>query len=160
MVYFVLTSLPKYHDVFDVMLSEMWSGASCGIPLLCCRSSDYITGGPSAHSDQSLWFERVRVLPLPQLLHRHITRVSIFFLFVFQTRKRNFGISYLSRDWSGAEMYLSLLSDGDLDAAFVSSAKPVLQLKMDIKPSEESKTSSVSPKQASGTKRSTIKYNR
>ncbi|XP_010767247.1 TBC1 domain family member 25-like, partial [Notothenia coriiceps] len=52
--------------------------------------------------------------------------------------KQNFGISYLSRDWSGAEMYLSLLSDGDLDAAFVSSAKPVLQLKMDIKPSEES----------------------
>ncbi|KAJ4933783.1 hypothetical protein JOQ06_006594 [Pogonophryne albipinna] len=52
--------------------------------------------------------------------------------------KRNFGISYLSRDWSGAEMYLSLLSDGDLDAAFVSSAKPVLQLKMDIKPLEES----------------------
>lgn len=46
-------------------------------------------------------------------------------------------------------MYLSLLSDGDLDAAFVSSAKPVLQLKMDIKPLEESKTSSVSPKQAS-----------
>uniref|UniRef100_A0A667X279 TBC1 domain family, member 25 n=1 Tax=Myripristis murdjan TaxID=586833 RepID=A0A667X279_9TELE len=52
--------------------------------------------------------------------------------------KRNFGISYLSRDRSGAEMYLSLLSDWDLDVAFVSAAKPYLQLKMDIKPSEDS----------------------
>ncbi|XP_053705148.1 TBC1 domain family member 25 [Synchiropus splendidus] len=52
--------------------------------------------------------------------------------------KRNFGISYLSRDRTGAEMYLSLLSDWDLDAAFVSAAKPYLQLKMDIKPSEDS----------------------
>lgn len=38
----------------------------------------------------------------------------------------------------GAEVYLSLLSDWDLDAAFVSAAKPYLQLKMDIKPSEDS----------------------
>ncbi|XP_026187923.1 TBC1 domain family member 25 isoform X2 [Mastacembelus armatus] len=52
--------------------------------------------------------------------------------------KRNFGISYLSRDRSDAEMYLSLLSDWDLDVAFVSAAKPHLQLKMDIKPSEDS----------------------
>lgn len=52
--------------------------------------------------------------------------------------KRNFGISYLSRDRSGVEVYLSLLSDWDLDAAFVSAAKPHLQLKMDIKPSEDS----------------------
>uniref|UniRef100_UPI003AABF4DC TBC1 domain family member 25 isoform X1 n=1 Tax=Centroberyx gerrardi TaxID=166262 RepID=UPI003AABF4DC len=52
--------------------------------------------------------------------------------------KRNFGISYLSRDRSGVEMYLSLLSDWDLDVAFVSAAKPYLQLKMDIKPSEDS----------------------
>ncbi|XP_026224228.1 TBC1 domain family member 25 [Anabas testudineus] len=52
--------------------------------------------------------------------------------------KRNFGISYLSRDRSGAEMYLSLVSDWDLDVAFVSAAKPYLQLKMDIKPSEDS----------------------
>lgn len=52
--------------------------------------------------------------------------------------KRNFGISYLSRDRSGAEMYLPLLSDCDLDLAFVSAAKPYLQLKMDIKPSEDS----------------------
>ncbi|XP_040008552.1 TBC1 domain family member 25 [Xiphias gladius] len=52
--------------------------------------------------------------------------------------KRNFGISYLSRDRSGAEIYLSLMSDWDLDVAFVSAAKPYLQLKMDIKPSEDS----------------------
>ncbi|KAK3539926.1 hypothetical protein QTP70_019572 [Hemibagrus guttatus] len=52
--------------------------------------------------------------------------------------KRNFGISYLSRDRMGAEVYLSLMSDWDLDAAFVSAAKPYLQLKMDIKPSEDS----------------------
>ncbi|KAL4646242.1 TBC1 domain family member 25 [Arapaima gigas] len=52
--------------------------------------------------------------------------------------KRNFGISYLSRDHVGAEVYLSLLSDWDLDAAFVSAAKPYLQLKIDIKPSEDS----------------------
>ncbi|KAM6925388.1 TBC1 domain family member 25 [Xenentodon cancila] len=52
--------------------------------------------------------------------------------------KRNFSISYLSRDRSGVEMYLSLLSDWDLDIAFVSAAKPFLQLKMDVKPSEDS----------------------
>lgn len=47
-------------------------------------------------------------------------------------------MSYLSRDRSGSETYLSLLSDWDLDVAFVSAAKPYLQLKMDIKPSEDS----------------------
>ncbi|CAL8369231.1 unnamed protein product [Lota lota] len=52
--------------------------------------------------------------------------------------KRNFGISYLSRDRSGVEMYMSLLSDSDLDAAFASAAKPYLELKIDIKPSEDS----------------------
>uniref|UniRef100_A0A3Q3G0B5 TBC1 domain family, member 25 n=1 Tax=Kryptolebias marmoratus TaxID=37003 RepID=A0A3Q3G0B5_KRYMA len=52
--------------------------------------------------------------------------------------KRNFNISYLSRDRSGVEVYLSLLSDWDLDVAFMSAAKPFLQLKMDVKPSEDS----------------------
>uniref|UniRef100_A0A1A7WC50 TBC1 domain family, member 25 n=1 Tax=Iconisemion striatum TaxID=60296 RepID=A0A1A7WC50_9TELE len=52
--------------------------------------------------------------------------------------KRNFSISYLSRDRSGVETYLSLLSDWDLDVAFMSAAKPFLQLKMDVKPSEDS----------------------
>lgn len=73
--------------------------------------------------------------------------VSNLLLFVFQTRKRNFGISYLSRDRSGAELYQSLVSDWDLDVAFVSAAKPYLQLKMDIKPPEDSKNTSVSLKQ-------------
>lgn len=36
-------------------------------------------------------------------------------------------------------MYLSLASDWDLDVAFLSAAKPYLQLKMDIKSSEDSK---------------------
>lgn len=52
--------------------------------------------------------------------------------------KHNFGISYLSRDQNGAEVYLSLSSDWDLDMAFVSAAKPYLQLKMDIKAPEDS----------------------
>ncbi|XP_057686355.1 TBC1 domain family member 25 isoform X2 [Corythoichthys intestinalis] len=52
--------------------------------------------------------------------------------------KRNFEVSYMSRGVSVAEMYLSLVSDGDLDAAFASAAKPYLQLKMDVKPSEDS----------------------
>lgn len=36
-------------------------------------------------------------------------------------------------------MYLSLASDWDLDVAFLSAAKPYLQLKMEIKSSEDSK---------------------
>ncbi|XP_077464422.1 TBC1 domain family member 25 isoform X2 [Stigmatopora argus] len=52
--------------------------------------------------------------------------------------KRNFEVSYMSRGVNVAEMYLSLMSDGDLDAAFASAAKPYLQLKMDVKPSEDS----------------------
>lgn len=55
------------------------------------------------------------------------------------SRRHSFGISFLSRDRSGAEMYLSLASDWDLDVAFLSAAKPYLQLKMDIKSSEDSK---------------------
>jgi len=57
-------------------------------------------------------------------------------------------MSYLSRDRSGAEMFLPLLSDWDLDLAFVSAAKPYLQLKMDVKPSEDSKSASVKWKYA------------
>ena len=73
-----------------------------------------------------------------------VSHLFLFFFFSFQTRKRNFGISYLSRDRCGAEMYLSLLSDWDLDVAFVNASKPYLQLKVDIKPSEDSKNISVS----------------
>lgn len=64
------------------------------------------------------------------------------FKYLSWIRKRNFSVGYLSRDRSGAEMYLSLVSDWDLDVAFVSAARPFLQLKMDIKPSEDSKNTS------------------
>lgn len=127
----------------------MWWGSSCGVSLLCSWSADNITGGPAAHTYQSLWFEWVRVITgkdtkaIKVCPNKHHI-VCPHFLFIFQTRKRNFGISYLSRDQSGAEMYLSLVSDWDLDVAFVSAAKPYLQLKMDIKPSEDSKNTCVS----------------
>ncbi|XP_053149497.1 TBC1 domain family member 25 isoform X1 [Hemicordylus capensis] len=52
--------------------------------------------------------------------------------------KKNFGISYLGRDKQGQETYLSLLSDWDLGMAFAGASKPYLQLKIDIKPSEDS----------------------
>ncbi|KAK1150553.1 TBC1 domain family member 25-like [Acipenser oxyrinchus oxyrinchus] len=69
--------------------------------------------------------------------------------------KRNFGISYLSRDRQGVELYLSLLSDWDLDAAFLSASKPYLQLKIDIKPAEDSPLLEdwdiISPKDVIGT---------
>ncbi|XP_042311173.1 TBC1 domain family member 25 isoform X2 [Sceloporus undulatus] len=53
-------------------------------------------------------------------------------------RKKNFAISYLGRDKQGQEAYLSLLSDWDLGMAFAGASKPYLQLKIDIKPSEDS----------------------
>ncbi len=125
-------------------LSEMWWRASCGVSLFCCRSSDNISGGPAAHSDPSLWFERVSVISLAQPQRQTSSCVWAFSLFfLLQTRKRNFGISYLSRNRSSAEVYLSLMSDWDLDVAFVSAANPYLLLKMDIKPSEDSKNTSL-----------------
>ncbi|XP_002762882.1 TBC1 domain family member 25 isoform X1 [Callithrix jacchus] len=52
--------------------------------------------------------------------------------------KKNFGISYLGRDRLGQEAYLSLLSDWDLSTAFAAASKPYLQLRVDIRPSEDS----------------------
>ncbi|XP_006903157.1 PREDICTED: TBC1 domain family member 25-like [Elephantulus edwardii] len=52
--------------------------------------------------------------------------------------KKNFGISYLGRDRLGQEAYLSLLSDWDLSTAFATASKPYLQLRIDIRPSEDS----------------------
>ncbi|XP_064632249.1 TBC1 domain family member 25-like isoform X2 [Lineus longissimus] len=49
----------------------------------------------------------------------------------------NFTISYLSKDDHGREVYTSLLSDWDLDAAFLSASDPCLRLKVDLKPFEE-----------------------
>ncbi|XP_008569675.1 PREDICTED: TBC1 domain family member 25-like isoform X1 [Galeopterus variegatus] len=51
--------------------------------------------------------------------------------------KKNFGISYLGRDRLGQEIYLSLLSDWDLSVAFATACKPYLQLRVDIRPSED-----------------------
>ncbi|XP_041037377.1 TBC1 domain family member 25 [Carcharodon carcharias] len=52
--------------------------------------------------------------------------------------KKNFVISYLSPEKPSQEVYLSLQSDWDLDVAFSSLSKAQLQLKVDIKPSEDS----------------------
>jgi len=40
-------------------------------------------------------------------------------------------------DDTGEEVYLSLLSDWDLDAAFFGASTPCLNLKVDLKPFEE-----------------------
>lgn len=45
-------------------VSEMWWGSTCRVSLLCRWSSDNITGGPAAHTNQSLWFKWVRVITL------------------------------------------------------------------------------------------------
>jgi hypothetical protein len=50
---------------------------------------------------------------------------------------RDFTISYLATDDTGEEVYLSLLSDWDLDAAFFGASNPVLRLKVDVRPFEE-----------------------
>jgi len=49
---------------------------------------------------------------------------------------RDFTISYLATDDTGEDVYLSLLSDWDLDAAFISASNPCLRLKVDLKPFE------------------------
>lgn len=51
--------------------------------------------------------------------------------------KGEFTISYLVKDDYGQETYLPLLSDWDLDAAFLSSSEPSLCLKVELKPFEE-----------------------
>ncbi|KAL4226691.1 hypothetical protein ACF0H5_014671 [Mactra antiquata] len=48
----------------------------------------------------------------------------------------DFTISYLSVD-SGQEVYLSMLSDWDMDAAFQNASDPCLKLKVDLKPFDE-----------------------
>lgn len=48
----------------------------------------------------------------------------------------DFTISYLSQD-GGQEVYLSMLSDWDMDAAFQNASDPCLKLKVDLKPFDE-----------------------
>ena len=50
----------------------------------------------------------------------------------------DFTISYLSED-NGQEVYLTMLSDWDMDAAFQNASDPCLRLKVDLKPFDESK---------------------
>ncbi|XP_061187762.1 uncharacterized protein LOC133195824 [Saccostrea echinata] len=49
----------------------------------------------------------------------------------------DFTMSYLVRDDYGQEIYLSMLSDWDMDAAIQSASDPCLQLKVDARPFEE-----------------------
>ena len=49
----------------------------------------------------------------------------------------DFVISYSAKDDKGHELYLALLSDWDLDAAFFGSSEPCLKLKVDLKPFED-----------------------
>jgi hypothetical protein len=49
-------------------------------------------------------------------------------------------MSYQVRDDYGQEIYLSMLSDWDMDAAIQSASNPCLQLKVDAKPFEEGKS--------------------
>ncbi|KAJ1095590.1 hypothetical protein NDU88_000749 [Pleurodeles waltl] len=69
--------------------------------------------------------------------------------------KKNFGISYLGRDKLGQEAYVSLVSDWDLGTAFSCASTPFLQLKVDIKPLEDSPLLEdwdiISPKDVIGT---------
>ena len=49
----------------------------------------------------------------------------------------DFTISYLAVDSEGQSVYLTMLSDWDMDAAFQCAADPCLKLKVDLRPFEE-----------------------
>ncbi|XP_013412563.2 TBC1 domain family member 25-like isoform X2 [Lingula anatina] len=49
----------------------------------------------------------------------------------------DFTVSYLAKDERGQDCYLALLSDWDLDAAFLCASEPCLRLKVDLKPFED-----------------------
>ncbi|XP_077496397.1 TBC1 domain family member 25 isoform X3 [Amblyomma americanum] len=49
-----------------------------------------------------------------------------------------FTVSYLARDDEGGDAYIGLLSDWDLDAAFLSSSEPCLKLRVEPKPYDKS----------------------
>eukprot|EP00069_Balaena_mysticetus_P012700 bmy_21808T0 len=73
---------------------------------------------------------RVKITSLDVLQHILIRAFDL-------NGKKNFGISYLGRDRLGQEAYLSLLSDWDLSTAFATASKPYLQLRVDIRPTED-----------------------
>ncbi|XP_066471278.1 TBC1 domain family member 25 isoform X1 [Tiliqua scincoides] len=74
----------------------------------------------------------------PQITSLDVLQHILIRAFDLSGKKNNFGISYLGRDKQGQETYLSLMSDWDLGMAFAGASKPYLQLKMEIKPSEDS----------------------
>ncbi|KAM9751762.1 LOW QUALITY PROTEIN: TBC1 domain family member 25 [Menidia menidia] len=49
--------------------------------------------------------------------------------------RRSFSVSFQR---GGSDSFLPLMSDGDLDAAFAAAAKPFLQLRLDLRPAEDS----------------------
>ncbi|XP_009466631.1 PREDICTED: TBC1 domain family member 25 [Nipponia nippon] len=51
--------------------------------------------------------------------------------------KKSFSVSFVARDPQGQETFVPLLSDGDLAAAFAC-ARPVLRLRLDVRPPAES----------------------
>ncbi|XP_046334579.1 TBC1 domain family member 25-like isoform X1 [Haliotis rufescens] len=51
--------------------------------------------------------------------------------------KGDFTVGYLAPDSEGQEVYLSMLSDWDMDAAFQCASDPYLKLKVDLKPFED-----------------------
>ncbi|XP_068964290.1 TBC1 domain family member 25 isoform X1 [Petaurus breviceps papuanus] len=69
--------------------------------------------------------------------------------------KKHFGISYLGREKLGPEAYIPLTSEGDLSAAFSSASQPYLQLRVDVRPLEDSPLLEdwdiISPKDVIGT---------
>lgn len=62
-----------------------------------------------------------------------MTDNAVLTVYVFS----DFTLSYLARDDEGQEIYLSMLSDWDMDAAFQSASDPCLQIKVDLKPFDD-----------------------
>ncbi|KAK3103717.1 hypothetical protein FSP39_021297, partial [Pinctada imbricata] len=70
------------------------------------------------------------LLPCTHFQHLHV-------IFDLTFTCSDFTTSYLALDDEGQEIYLSMLSDWDMDAAIQSAADPCLNLKVDTKPFEE-----------------------
>ncbi|KAH8029754.1 hypothetical protein HPB51_003706 [Rhipicephalus microplus] len=65
---------------------------------------------------------------------RHILQHGV----CLRLHNKEFTVSYLARDDEGGDTYLGLLSDWDLDAAFLSSSEPCLKLRVEPKPYDKS----------------------
>ena len=67
-------------------------------------------------------------------------------MIIFGLYFSDYTISYLARDTEGQAVYLSMLSDWDMDAAFQCAADPCLKLKVDLRPFEEGLDHILNPK--------------